>query len=541
MSAKLLHNYSKGSIGKLAFGILMSMTLTLQCPFIPSAFAATDFDNNLEEAYQSMEKQDFQSAVTKLTDLDKQSPNNYFILINRGICYHELKQYDKALIDMDKALKADPVKPRGYLLRGLLLMDMNQPRKAALDFDFSSRLYKLMEDNEKSTQLRNQSIDAVITSPNQEAKDYLQKASDKWDEDKNKEEVINLLTKAIEKDPSYVSAYFNRALAYDITNNLDKAMADIEKAIQLDPDKANAYEERANIKRLQKKYKDAERDYAKAALLYELQNKPEQAKEARANQTFARTNSSHADAVKKFEESTDENNSKNYDKAIELLKEATKLDPNYASAFHNIGNALFNTGKYQEAVDNLSKAIQIDPERPLTYELRGQIYRKMKQYSKSVQDCKKAMQLYEQQGDYANLFYPKRQIIYAQAGAKGDQAEELYQKALTEQDAKNYEKCIELLNECIKLLPSNPSFYFQRGIIYRKLGKTLPAIEDYNKCIELDPDYTNAFYNRGIAYMSVGEKDKAKQDFAKSAFLSSKEANAADMEDALKQALATDK
>ena len=46
---------------------------------------------------------------------------------------------------------------------------------------------------------------------------------------------------------------------------------------------------------------------------------------------------------------------------MECYRKAIKIDPNYAYAYNNLGNALDDIGKKEEAIENYRKAIKIDP------------------------------------------------------------------------------------------------------------------------------------------------------------------------------------
>ncbi len=48
-------------------------------------------------------------------------------------------------------------------------------------------------------------------------------------------------------------------------------------------------------------------------------------------------------------------------KAIEYLSNAIKLQPDYASAYYNRGNAYYGLGQYQRAIKDYSEAIRLKP------------------------------------------------------------------------------------------------------------------------------------------------------------------------------------
>ena len=57
----------------------------------------------------------------------------------------------------------------------------------------------------------------------------------------------NLLTDAINLNPNFTEAYYNRGLAYANLQNYEQALADFSKAVELNPSLAEAYYYRGNI------------------------------------------------------------------------------------------------------------------------------------------------------------------------------------------------------------------------------------------------------------------------------------------------------
>ena len=56
---------------------------------------------------------------------------------NRGLAYHELKQYDKAIDDFSQAIKLDPAHVAAYNNRGNAYYEMNEYELALVDFNRS--------------------------------------------------------------------------------------------------------------------------------------------------------------------------------------------------------------------------------------------------------------------------------------------------------------------------------------------------------------------------------------------------------------------
>jgi len=145
---------------------------------------------------------------------------------------------------------------------------------------------------------------------------------------------------------------------------------------------------------------------------------------------------------------------------------------NLSIAYYNRGNAWSNKGKYNRAIADYTKAIEIDPEyadayynRALAWKNKGYRY-----YKKAAADFKKSTM--------AN-----RMAIIAN------------------------------LTKIIEMTPNDPKVYYNRGIIWKKIGDYDKALADYTKAIEIDPNYTNAYNSRGHVWYAKGDYEKAIADY----------------------------
>jgi tetratricopeptide (TPR) repeat protein len=77
-----------------------------------------------------------------------------------------------------------------------------------------------------------------------------------------------------------------------------------------------------------------------------------------------------------------------------------------------------------------------------------------------------------------------------------------------------------LMQEAVKLDPTNPTLFFNLGVVNANEGKVEEAIEYYNKAIELKPDYGDAYMNLAVAMLReekgiIEEMNKNLSDFKK--------------------------
>ncbi len=95
------------------------------------------------------------------------------------------------------------------------------------------------------------------------AKDYYTKAGKFFEENKF-DEAIDYYGRAIAEDPTYSSAYFNRALAYAIVNKYDLAVRDVDRVLMIEPNSHDAPYVMGVICEYQQDYQGAKEWYEKS-------------------------------------------------------------------------------------------------------------------------------------------------------------------------------------------------------------------------------------------------------------------------------------
>ena len=82
-----------------------------------------------------------------------------------------------------------------------------------------------------------------------------------------------------------------------------------------------------------------------------------------------------------------------YERAIEDLNEAIRLDPQYANAYGHRGSAYGKLGQYEWAIEDFDEAIRLDPQYAEAYNNRGLAYRNLGQQELADRDFAKAKEL----------------------------------------------------------------------------------------------------------------------------------------------------
>lgn len=185
-------------------------------------------------------------------------------------------------------------------------------------------------------------------------------------------EKIKLYDRAIELNPQYAEAYYNRGVIKNGVNDIEGAIEDYNKAIQYNPYDSDAYYNRAIIKdgigdldgaiddfswTIQIKSDDIEAYYYRANLLYNKDYK----KEAISDYTkIIKINPNLAEAYYNRGFIKDEMGDLNG--AIYDYNYAIKINPYLVEAYINRGLAKYNKGDTNGAIHDYKQALKIDPE-----------------------------------------------------------------------------------------------------------------------------------------------------------------------------------
>ncbi len=162
---------------------------------------------------------------------------------NRGVQLGNLGRYEEAIISYDKALEIDPYFHKAWNNRGGTLSNLGRYEEAIYSYN------KALEIKPDYPQARNNrgvalgnigKYEEAILSYDTIKFDYYEAWINRGITLSNLgryEEAISSYDKAIEVKSSAPNAYYNKACAYSLQNNLEPALENLQKAIQLNPEK----------------------------------------------------------------------------------------------------------------------------------------------------------------------------------------------------------------------------------------------------------------------------------------------------------------
>jgi predicted O-linked N-acetylglucosamine transferase (SPINDLY family) len=159
--------------------------------------------------------------------------------------------------------------------------------------------------------------------------------------------------------------------------------------------------------------------------------------------------------------------SKEPQRAVELIGEALSIDARSAPAHNNYGNALRELGRYEAAIRSFDTAIQLHPGYAEAYCNRGLVLAELKRHDAAIQNFGQAL-----------VLRPRSAEIHM---SRGNSLRELGQ----------YEAAVASYEQAIALKPDYPEAHAARGIALFGLRRYDEALAGYDAALALKPDLKN--------------------------------------------------
>lgn len=236
-------------------------------------------------------------------------------------------------------------------------------------------------------------------------------------------------------------------------------------------------------------------------------------------------------------------NTQGLEHRIHHLTKAIELAPNYEEAYSNRAKSYETLRKYDLAVQDYTKLIQLKPQKPYYFRHRAVNYIYFKKYDLARQDLDKYLQGFKEEADYLKLrawlyFQQKKYDLaiedYTRAMALGDDLLHFH-RGRSYFEKGNYDLALKDFDESVI---KNANLHNYRGLIYTKKQRYEFALQEFNKAIEIATkempykleqvfsddffeEFSKYYYNRGLIYQKLGENELAEKDFNSSKSLAS--------------------
>ena len=208
--------------------------------------------------------------------------------------------------------------------------------------------------------------------------------------------------------------------------------------------------------------------------------------------------------------------------AIDGYTFAIRLNPGYAVAFYNRGNAKSGLGLHYEALSDYDSAIRLKPDYAKAFNNRGNRKRELGRHEAALSDYDSAIRL---KPDYAKAFNNRGKAMNALGRheaalsdydkairLKSDYVDAFVNRGAVKTNLGRHEAALADYDKAIRLKPDHAEAFNGRGTAKSDLGRHEDALADYNEAIRLNPSFALARLQRAKTYFALGRLDETKQD-----------------------------
>ncbi len=317
-----------------------------------------------------------------------------------------------------------------------------------------------------------------------------------WRYGSDNNEILDLLNRVLEVDPTHGEAYAYRGSIHRIAGDFEAASQDFETVLDFDPDnalllsmQARLLYDQGDLKAAQKlAYHAVKLDDTQAEVFYNLARVLDDPELQIDNYTQAIAISPRATFY--YHRGLVYKQLWLYSEALVDFTTVIELDPGYAWAYTAAGNIYNDHHMFKQALAFYNDGIVNNLTEASLFSNRGNVYTQLGQYEAAFADFERAIGL---DPDFAGA-YASRGIAYY---AQGDHL-----------------KALDNLSLALELDPHDHNSYYNRAKVQTSLGDLSAALDDYSHAIDLYPRYHQAYLNRGVTQHDLGNYDKALDDFA---------------------------
>jgi tetratricopeptide (TPR) repeat protein len=240
-------------------------------------------------------------------------------LYQRGTAYYAKGDHDRAIADLNEAIRLEPNFVAALTARGTAYYAKRDYDRAIDEYSEAIRLY-----------------------PKNAAAFYNRGSA--YAAKGHQDDAIADYNEAIRLEPKFVAALISRGSAYYAKGDYDRAIAEYNEAIRLEPKFVVALTARGTANYAKGDYDRAIDDYSEAIGLY-----------SKSPETFLSRGAAYVSRGGAYDEKGD------HVRAIADFGEAIRLDPKNAAAFFNRGYAYNSIGDHERAMADYRQAIGLQP------------------------------------------------------------------------------------------------------------------------------------------------------------------------------------
>ncbi|MBQ0120222.1 MAG: tetratricopeptide repeat protein [Bacteroidales bacterium] len=460
-------------------------------------------------------KKDYDGALKAIDAAIELEPRYAGYFINRAYIKYNLDDYFGAMADYDYAIGLDPSSLEGHFNRALLLAEVGENNKAIEDLT-----YVLKSNSDNFMAHYNRAMLYFRTG-------QYKKAIADYDA-------------VLSKYPSFEAGYMARGETKRRMGDRKGGDADYDKAlaifkqkkthvsdfnpIEIEVDEAKKKAEKRELGEEDPETQDEIMNKFNTLLTVAPENpiKPEYAnrQRGRIQNTNMEIEPEPMFVLSYYAHDNKLNGNTYYVKEIAELND-TRLLPGVLSLTEDdkpIDEEAIN--RHFASIEYYNSVLSSSKPRAIDYFARGVDYLLVRNPEAAIVDAKAAISVNPKFAMahflLANAKYLKYRMTDAMQDAAADGNDASAKAMLRQQEhIVLMQDIIASLDDVIKLTPKNVYALYDKGNAYTAVNDYTSAISCYTKAIELKPDLAPAYYNRGLMYLRLGNKDLGVADLSK--------------------------
>ena len=452
---------------------------------------------------------DYQAALNDMNEAIKLEPHYAGYFINRGFMKYKLEDYFGAMADYDYALELEPTNVTAHFNRGLLNVEVSENDKAIGDFTYvlgSAPDNFMARYNRALLYYKTGQYDKAIADYNVVLEKYPDFEAGLYARSECKRRMGDMAGGERDYNRSRaLSAKKKKIAEYDPEKDEQQANDEVESESAV-MNKFNTLLTVETDSKITPKYENKTRGRIQDNN-YQIDPEP---------MFFL----SYYDVSKKLRETT------NYIKDLTDVNETRMLPFTLVITNSDARLTADDINRHFGSIEYYNGLIATSQPRSIDYFARAMDLLMVRNPRAAIADLDKAISMSQQFAlayfarAYAKYVANKMDEVGSTAPAvasTGKANTGIKEQAMLARgkEAELYGEMLADLDAALKYSPKNVYAMFDKGNVYMMMQDNTAAISAYTSAVAIKPDFGEAYYNRGLVYLRLGNKEKGLADLSK--------------------------